>query len=481
MKRSYLMFLAHLILFNSLVLSCSIRDVIDRRLDTKLTEKSLTSVQIQEDVGYYLKMNERISPFPYLNVRKSSIDSIANATQYNTTVSALEFYKKFQVLQAAFNVPHMYSRFPIEQYSDYTNKNGAFPLWCEVDDDGFFVKSSFVPLNDYGIRVGDRLIAINGVNSDMLALKYCQYIGGSLTYKRRGVRNYLSRFLWLDSIHAPYVLELSNKHGVEYSVRMDGYGLSGNTTSSAKKLWGYEVLNDSFAVIRVNSFAITDEAGYLDFLNESFKDLSERDTRDLILDISLNDGGTSRHAISLLNYFTENPYKLVGDKKWLVSQEFKENYKDMFPWYVRSLAIKSTNMNEYMRAKDGEYFGTDSSKFIVPKDVTYKFKGSVHVLIGMGTFSTAMNMADAVVEHNLASVWGQPTGSCPNELGEIVFVRLPNSGISCALPSALFTRVSGDIHNLLPVLPEFAIPEDCLGACAYEFIMNKRKTIKVKG
>ncbi len=57
-------------------------------------------------------------------------------------------------------------------------------------------------------------------------------------------------------------------------------------------------------------------------------------------------------------------------------------------------------------------------------------RGKVYVLIGRHTFSAAQNTVDWLKKWTDAIFVGEPTGSSPNQFGDAVPVKLPNSGIA---------------------------------------------------
>ena len=50
--------------------------------------------------------------------------------------------------------------------------------------------------------------------------------------------------------------------------------------------------------------------------------------------------------------------------------------------------------------------------------------------------------------YDLGTLIGQPTGGAPTEPGEVIYLRLPDSGLRVGLPSKYFIRANGDADNL---------------------------------
>lgn len=148
---------------------------------------------------------------------------------------------------------------------------------------------------------------------------------------------------------------------------------------------------------------------------------------------------------------------MAASKKWLVSQAYKDSFRKMMPWYARALAIKMTGLRAYYKHENDVFYKNQETPLSEAKPNEDRFEGKVYVLIGNKTFSSAMMMANAIEDFDLATLVGEPTGDAPNHLGEIVVAKLPNSRISFQLPSALFVRASGDHKNIDPVIPDIFI------------------------
>ncbi len=129
---------------------------------------------------------------------------------------------------------------------------------------------------------------------------------------------------------------------------------------------------------------------------------------------------------------------------------------------------------EYLKnniKKDGGFI-EHSTKIKQPGSNDLRYEGPVYVVINNGVFSSANMMANAIEDFDLATIVGQPSGAVVNELGEILAVRLPNSGISCWIPSAMFIRANGDRSNPNPVLPCIWIEQEKLNTIKMEELVK---------
>jgi hypothetical protein len=159
----------------------------------------------------------------------------------------------------------------------------------------------------------------------------------------------------------------------------------------------------------------------------------------------------------------------------MVSQEYKDNFKQMLPWYARSFAVEKSGLKDYFEHKNGELFDfakEPKDTLTIPKSNDLRYKGIVWIIIGNGTFSSAMMTANAIEDFKLATLIGQPTAECPNDLGENVPVWLPHSNICCWVSSALFTRANGNSKDINPVLPNIYVEQAKLNSMNTETVIK---------
>jgi len=77
-------------------------------------------------------------------------------------------------------------------------------------------------------------------------------------------------------------------------------------------------------------------------------------------------------------------------------------------------------------------------------------RGSLFVVIGRGTFSSAAQNAITLKQNTQAIVVGEPTGQKPNHYGEVKTLRLPNSGLEVSYSTTFWRRVDGDPAAFMP-------------------------------
>jgi hypothetical protein len=135
----------------------------------------------------------------------------------------------------------------------------------------------------------------------------------------------------------------------------------------------------------------------------------------------------------------------------------------MFPWYMRSIALKMMGVKEYLDSPSNTYYKFDENeRYTYPKQQIHPFRNKVYFVIGSGTFSSAMHTGIVVQDNKIAQLIGQPSGDIANSLGENCYLKLPNSGIVVSLPSAYFVRPNRDLDMNAPLIPDILIESDTL-------------------
>jgi C-terminal processing protease CtpA/Prc len=77
-------------------------------------------------------------------------------------------------------------------------------------------------------------------------------------------------------------------------------------------------------------------------------------------------------------------------------------------------------------------------------------KGSLFVIIGRATFSSAIMNAVRLRKETAATLIGEPTAGKPNHFGEVRSFELPNSSITVSYSTKYFRESDEDSPSLMP-------------------------------
>ena len=178
----------------------------------------------------------------------------------------------------------------------------------------------------------------------------------------------------------------------------------------------------------------------------------------LVIDLRNNGGGDSRLGDELLSHLTSAPYRMESAKLWKMSAEYRAYIKSMVRAPLNHLPVEKVHPigRRLFSGPDGTLVQFDEQ----PESHDAReprFNGTVCVLIGAGTFSSAVDLADAIKTYRLATLVGEETGGRPNTFGEVYYFRTPATGFLVGVSSAAFIRANGDTTDHRGVLPDFEV------------------------
>jgi C-terminal processing protease CtpA/Prc len=167
-------------------------------------------------------------------------------------------------------------------------------------------------------------------------------------------------------------------------------------------------------------------------MENTFKTLSEKKTRVLILDLRGNGGGSDMYGAMLVSYLTDKPFRYFDH---INMKTISPSFKEHSDWRTDGEARLREGVTP---DQAGGYLVTGKLHpgVLEQPPGKYPFLGKVFVLIDGGTFSTAADFC--AVTHHLkrATFIGEETGGgyYGNNSGEQVIVTLPNSKARVRVP-----------------------------------------------
>ena len=161
------------------------------------------------------------------------------------------------------------------------------------------------------------------------------------------------------------------------------------------------------------------------FADSMFVTLREKGIKNLIIDLRNNGGGNSMVGDVLFRYISPKPFKQMG--KALVR--------------VTPTTIRLTGRTQMV---PGWSFYNDESKGNLIPPLTKEeghYEGSVYLLISHHTFSSAGSFAWAFKEFGMGTVIGEESGGMNVSFGDIIYYKLPVSGLSCTISFKRFLAI----------------------------------------
>jgi len=467
--------LAIIFISSILFYSCGIKKysaTMKQMTTTEIKNVVYTEKMISQDIDYFIKSVEEVTPFPYMNADSLAIQSLAKELKGKGDRMGNELYLDFMRLSAAFNVGHIYT-FPPEAMLDEAIKNGDqfFPLFLKKNQGNWEIMG----IIDNALpekNIGDRVTKINGMEMNEI-IKQIQPLLADDGNSEEMIGNSLPFLLWAIKIGHPFSSEIIQKeNGLSEVVQLQGTNdlskyRSQRPKNEKEKLDDYitfEILDKNIGFIDAKSFYFVQNRNITKAFDKElesyFAQLNGKGVSNLIIDLRENGGGSGYPAEAILQKIAHKPYQQEGGSTMRVSAQFRE-FIDNLPRPIRLIAKKGQMKNFYLHP-----IGTnvkEENKPSLPKKVKNSFNGQVYVLIGPNTHSAAMMMANAVEDFDLGILVGEPTKSIPRELSNALPLKTPNTKIAFVVPATLFTRASGDANNYEPVNPDVIIettPED---------------------
>lgn len=382
------------------------------------------------------------------------------------SMTRADFWVRLAPFVAGFGDGHTNVLLPGDEIARM-QKAGAlvFPPSVALDEADRLVVS--VPFGS-GTQLGrgDRVVSVNGLSADSMVHAWVgEFSGESLRFRLSLVTNNFRSLQLVHGIHAPYALEIESAAGGMRKVIIPGI-----PQDSLRRLVS---TNQARASVAANFTyrVLAPRAGYMNLrtlagplpkfatdLSIMFRQVAADSDRVLIIDLRENGGGDSRFGDELLRYITTAPYRMSARKDWKMSAEYRSYLKSFvrppLRW-LRPWNFSSTGRS-LMRGPNGTIVPLPEEPSAHSSQQPF-FAGAVCLLIGPHTFSSAVDLADAMKTYHLATLIGEETGGRPNGFGEIYPFRLPRSQLAVSVSSARFVRASGDLSDTRGVMPDIEV------------------------
>jgi hypothetical protein len=278
---------------------------------------------------------------------------------------------------------------------------------------------------------------------------------------------------------APYNITLKTQQGVLKTISVDQPAAGSKPPSPSKQVDNYAdwtiakntdylplrfLKNSSTAWFEVKSYQYNDTV----IFKEAFKQIHEKDIKNLIIDLRHNTGGDIRIAAKLLSYLASSPYHIIGDVKSRVPNPAVNSFEKYFDT-ARTASFKE---GFTPAGKEGAYYHVDfKSAFgdmlaILPLNKTAHFNGRLIVLIDGATFSAGAHSAATIKTYCKGVKFiGRETAGAEEGCsgGTIQHLTLPNTRVLVEFPWMRFVSVAKHPvfgRGIMPDYPVIYAPQD---------------------
>lgn len=309
---------------------------------------------------------------------------------------------------------------------------------------------------------GTQVLSINGVLVADIQAELLKYVGadgatdGNRRYKLQ-VNGYDFRYNAFD-IFYPLAFPLSTD-SLSLEILEYGHQVSRTTTVSPQTreerasilverhpefpktrdaMWDFEILDHKVGILTLNSFGLNGwkamTLDYKQFLADAFSTLADSNIQYLVIDIRENTGGNDEMADELFSYLveTKEAFDREGRSRFVNFPESLKPHVQTWgdtPWYF--------NLNpENPEPTDGYYIFKENFNQEAVRSDKKTYEGRLFMLTGAANTSLAFYTAYRFQQQKLGWSIGLETGGNLNDIngGQILFLRLPNSGIEIDFP-----------------------------------------------
>lgn len=415
------------------------------------TQTLLSPEQQKEDVEFVKKQlfDAHANPFTELTQKQYTqvFDSIEQ--KINGPVDVTTFLKLIKPTISWLSDEHAGFDLDTAKLSPEFRSKSIFPPFTLKRQGKAYIIDKLLTANS-NLKSGDTVLQVNGVPVATLLNRCTHYTTG---FPGQRYQTALAQFGYLYT----WAMDDTEDH---FTIRT-GYKKDIVIGGTNFKTWfKYRISHAGFAqdCARMISYTRFGDAGYINacsfsthsdkeadslktVINKLFAQAKSDKVKYLFIDVSKNSGGNSEIGDMLINDFYAKPY-LGYQCNWRRSDEYLK-------------LIKSWGINDsvYASRPAGSIIHSDAYQ-ITPDAVNpNRFTGKLYVIVGNGTFSSAMMFATIIKDNHIATLVGQtPENGHPDHFGEVYNATLPNSKISIRFGVKEWIRPVGKLadNNLRP-------------------------------
>ncbi len=392
--------------------------------ETQHFEPDLIKADIDTLISKLIDVHPTFYDYYKSNHIKSKITQIKK--QINKPMSSLDLFRLMQPIVA------------IDGHTTLRHEGGIcpnvenplFPFRVIIHDNSLYIKENLSENNT--LVKGSIIESINGMSTQTIIKNLIRYVPGELeTFKTKNLEGQFHIFLSL--VYGSFA-------DLNITINNSTVSLKGATWAdfqeSSKPKFELRIYDDDIAYIYKRMFMPPQD--FIHFMDSAFTTISENHINYLIID-NLRGGGLTDLADSLMSYFTDKPYGMMEKKMTKISpltKEFIENKKSEG------------------RIEDGFYIQEYPTHVAMRDNV---FKGSVYILTGPLSYSTATCFPAAAKHFENAFVVGEESGQPLLSNGDQNSFILPNTNTSCITALSIVYMPGSNNDSINGVLPDYEV------------------------
>jgi hypothetical protein len=422
---------------------------------------------LQEDFRIMRRSLEQAHGGIYRYTSKAEMDRTFDRAyrKIDHPMTELEFWRLAAPVIAHIKCGHTYIWFPKSFQTQFETNTPFFPLEVRVLGKRAYVYQEYI--HPGSVMEGAELLSINGQPMKGILERLRSVVtgdGNTSTAKdyRIGHNGGFTVYLYALGIESPFHVTYRDSSGKQLSEKLVGL-----TLPERMKAWqarnpkpdtnaDLKFLNHGkIAVLTIRHwYEFADpkrKITFLDFLRQSFSEIQQKGSTDLIIDVRDNDGGLDAPGKQLFSF--------LWDKPFYYDTDIRANARE-FEHFKYAPDAKPLSADRFELQADGKWHHVKHSNMGVQQPSEPNFRGRVFALMNGGSFSTSAEFLSVLHFHRRAKFIGEEEagGYYGCTAGRIDNVVLPNSKLQLGVGLVTYYQaVSGYKYRDRGVLPDYPV------------------------
>ena len=419
--------------------------------------------QMIQDINTLFSTIEKVHPDMYAVYPKQKLDKDIDRVKSELAPSGdiFYFYKQITPLVVKLGDGHTNVQFPRNALKNMPDiLLFPFPVKISYPDRAIYIQDDSTPAQNT-IPTGAQITGINSRQANDMLQQMMDYANGEKDFYKIEMLTYLFApliyTLYNDSVFDIEYMFDREKHSVQVKgiSYKDRYEKPQQITDISNEPYTFSTLPDkNIGIIEFNAFIDIDR--FKKFLDSTFQILQKENIENLIIDIRKNGGGNSALGDELLQYISPVPFAQYG--KTIVK------FSDITKQLDKTYNAKPDGIEIY-----------DSEELIELRENSLRYRGNVFLLISHYTFSSASDFSWAFKCFKAGTVIGEETGGLAVCFGDIISLKLPNTGLFYNCSFKKFYNYGATDENIHGTLPDYNVEAEKAMDFTIDLITQKNK------
>jgi len=421
--------------------------------------KTISSNEFKKDLDFLFKTIEEVHPNMYAYTSKEEFAKYKDQLykQIDRPMNRRELFKLVAPVVAWLRSLHTRIIMPFrEEYEQYSKAGGkVFPLVLSWDESKVTLNKNY---STAALPLGGEVLTINGELTSELFARFEHWFPAENRRTNPWIIEHpvsLRRLLFFEyGTIESWHLSIKAKDGVINSYTIPSLPLTEFTAdepvATIEREKHYRFIPEYDAAL-IKFYKWQEPEKLKLFWDKAFRDISEKNVSNLIIDIRENTGGSDQCFHPLLEHLTHKPFRLYDRVEMKIVPQAQERIEQL-----------RRDIPEVFENKEEGDIVVFELPFQTPADNRFRFAGRTFVLIGRRSFSASTVFASIVKCFKIATLVGEETGDPTTLYADSIHFKLPNSDLEACVASKLLVTACGQLNGR-GVIPDYEVkqkPED---------------------